>query len=52
VVVPHELPFELHDLHVAAVELGDDAQLPPVVEAGELVGEVDDFDVRDSFGWV
>ncbi len=40
--VPVELAEQLGDLHVLTVELPNDARVPVVGEAGELLGEIDD----------
>src|SRR5688572_24395244 len=39
--VPGELPLRLGDADLVAVVAGDDARVPMVREAGELLGKVD-----------
>lgn len=41
VAVPDEVAFDLHQLELVVVHLGDHPGLPAVVEQGELGGEVD-----------
>ena len=43
VVVPHEGPQELHDLHVLAVQLTDDPGHVVVVVEGQFLRDVDLF---------
>src|SRR5438046_8174700 len=39
-VMPHELAFDLDELHVGVIELPYDLRAPVVVELPELLGEV------------
>ena len=45
VVVPGEGALEFHELHLLAVQLGDDAGVPMIGEGGELLPEIHFFHV-------
>jgi len=46
--VPHEVALELRQFHLLAVQLRYDKRMPSLLEARELVVQVDDFDAHDA----
>jgi hypothetical protein len=46
VLMPHELPLELHELDLLAVEFPDDLGIPLRVEQRELLAEIDLLNLR------